>query len=175
MRIFNRPEISGFILALALSACVTEAQEKTVEEPAAAVNAAKGHAGYYYPPPATQETYEARSSVMPNAQRITRLGFVIGITKQQLDRPYPPRFVIFAKGDGAQKLIIVSLGSSSFKTLFQARGLLAQLTAMARLTPLFASQGGQNLLTFFDLAKFLGFVNITISDGKNWSHRVVIK
>ena len=55
------------------------------------------HAGYYYPPPATIETYAARTITLPEATRATRLAFIIGITRKALNRPYPPRFAIFAK------------------------------------------------------------------------------
>ena len=64
------------------------------------------HAGYYYPTPTTVETYGARTISLPEATRQTRLGFIIGITQTSLSRPYPPRIVMFAKGDQAQKLII---------------------------------------------------------------------
>ena len=102
---------------------------------ASAAAAADRHAGYYYPPPATTETYTARTVTLPDAIRETRLGFVIGITQQTMGRPYPPRFVVFAKGDGAQKLIIVALEDDVLDTVYRARALFAMLTSIARTTP----------------------------------------
>lgn len=181
MRNYLGRRSAALAVALALSACAADSQEMETASPAVkageatVVNASNGHSGYYYPPPASSETFEPRSSVMSDAQRLTRLGFVTAITKVQMDRPYPPRFAMFAKGDQAQKLIIVGLGSDSFKTLYQARAFFAQLTAMSRLTPLFTKAGLQDKFTFFDLANFLGFKNITVSDGANWAHQIEIK
>ncbi|SLN77173.1 hypothetical protein [Oceanibacterium hippocampi] len=130
------------------------------------------HAGYYYPGPATAERYEARAQVMPDASRTIRLGFVTGMTQAQFSRPYPPDYAIFAKGAEAEKLIIVALSDSSYATIYQMRGLLAQLTAVARTTDLFREYEVEDLFTFFDLAKLLGFTQITVSNGLTYSHQV---
>jgi hypothetical protein len=133
------------------------------------------HAGYYYPVPKSGEFYKARSEKLAQASRVTRLGFVTGITKQQQGRNYPPRFAIFAKGDAAQKLIIIGLDQNTFSSLYRSRAALAQMTAMSRLTPLFKQLGVQDYFTFFDLTKLLGFTDITVSDGVNWAHRIEIR
>jgi hypothetical protein len=181
------------VLALAmLSACATndggQVESKAVKTaetavaaetknkvPAKAVILNARHAGYYYPVPTSGEKYKARSVKLARANRVTRLGFVTGITKQQRGRSYPPRFAIFAKGDAAQKLIIIGLDEGTFSSLYRARAALAQMTAMARLTPLFKELGVQDYFTFFDLTKLLGFSDITISDGETWSHRIEIR
>jgi len=159
---------------------VTEPVEKPAAKPAKKPVAKisflnERHSGYYYPVPGSGEVYKARSEKLDRANRVTRLGFVTGITKQQQERNYPPRFAIFAKGDGAQKLIIVGLDEGTFSSLYRARAALAQMTAMARLTPLFKQLGVQDYFTFFDLAKLLGFKDITVSDGVTWSHRIQIR
>ena len=41
------------------------------------------HAGYYYPEPATREVYEARSELLPEASRATRIGFVRAESKRE--------------------------------------------------------------------------------------------
>ena len=74
-----------------------------------------------------------------------------------------------------KKLIIVGLDQHSFATLFRARGVLAQLTAEARATALFRNLAVEDLFTFFDLARMLGFARITISDGRNYAHRVDLR
>lgn len=130
------------------------------------------HEGYYYPSPVTSETYESRAQVMPEASRATRLGFVTGLTQQLLSRPYPPGYVIYAKGADAEKMIIVSVGANGFQTLYQARALLAELTAVARSTSLLQELSVEDIFTYFDLARLLGFRQITISNGVDFSHQI---
>jgi hypothetical protein len=133
------------------------------------------HAGYYYPEPATTEVYEARAEKLPQADRTMRIGFVTGITTQNVTRPFPPQAAIFAKGDEAEKLIIVALVDGRIDTLFRARAEFANMTAAARVLPAFQEMGVQDYFTFFDLAKMLGFEQITISNGRDFAHQVIIK
>ena len=65
---------------------------------AACAGATERHAGYYYPEPTSIETYVARADTLHSAGREVRIGFVTGMTGQQMAAPYPPRFAIFAKG-----------------------------------------------------------------------------
>ena len=140
-----------------------------------AAQAEERHAGYYYPPPKTQETYVARAKTLEDSDRKRRLGFVTALTAQMLANPYPPPFAIFAKGDDAEKLIIVGLYENSYNTIYRMRGLLAMLTATSRMTPFFNEMGVEDYFTFFDLAKLLGFTQITVSDGRDFAHRIDIK
>jgi len=133
------------------------------------------HEGYYYPSPVTSETYVSRAQVMPEAVRATRLGFVTGLTQQLLSRPYAVGYVIFAKGADAQKMIIVAQGQNGFRTLYQARALLAELTAVARSTTLLQELAVEDIFTFFDLARLLGFDQITISNGIDFSHQIELE
>ncbi len=133
------------------------------------------HVGYYYPEPKSEETYVARAVTLPQASREARIDFVTGLTAQQARAPYPPQYAIFAKGDQAQKLIIVALNGSSISTIYRARALLAQLTSMVRATQLFREMGVSDFFTFFDMAKMMGFEQITISDGETFSHQVYIR
>ncbi len=139
------------------------------------VQAQDRHAGYYYPPINSEETFRARTPVMKDASRETRIGFTVAQTNSQQQRNYPPRYAIFAKGDAAEKLIILGLDEASFATLYRARAVLAQLTASARGSALFRNLAVEDLFTFFDLAKMLGFTQITISDGRNYAHRIDLK
>lgn len=142
---------------------------------AAAAQSDDRHEDYYYPSPVTSETYVARAQVMAEAVRATRLGFVTGLTQQLLSRPYPVGYVIFAKGAEAQKMIIVAQGANGFQTLFQARALLAELTAVARSTTLLQELAVEDIFTFFDLARLLGFEQITISNGIDFSHQIELE
>ena len=138
-------------------------------------DAADRHAGYYYPTPSAIETYKARTIVIADADRKMPLGFIVGITRNMLSMPYAPRFVIYAKGEEAEKMIIVALDDDYIDTLYRARALLAQLTSIARTTPLLQELGLADFLTFFDLVKLLGFVQITISDGGEFAHQIILE
>ena len=142
---------------------------------AGTAGAADRHAGYYYPEPQTKETYTARSRTLAEANRAMRIGYVTGTTLQHLNRPYPPQIAIFAKGAEAEKLIVVGLVDGRVDTLFRARAIFANMTAAARQLPAFAQMGVQDSFTFFDLAKMLGFQQITITDGRDFAHRVFIE
>jgi hypothetical protein len=139
------------------------------------VSAQDRHAGYYYPEPKTEETYTARARTLPESDRDRRLGFVVAFMAEMVAEAAPQRYVLFAKGTDAEKLIIVALDDQAFATLYRARAVLATLTSRVRASPLFAELGVQNLFTFYDLAKLIGFKQITISDGRAWSHRVWVK
>ena len=133
------------------------------------------HAEYYYPTPQSEETYKARARTLDESGRRSRIAFVIGLTNRMLQNPYPPEFAIFAKGAEAEKLIIVAVKGDAYNTLFRMRGLLATLTAVARVTPLFQEGAVQDFFTFFDLCKMLGFEKITVSDGRSFAHRINIE
>jgi hypothetical protein len=133
------------------------------------------HEGYYYPPITSEETYHARALVMDNASRQTRIGFIVAQNSGQRQQKYAPRFAIFAKGKEAEKLIILGLDEDGFATLYRARGMLAQLTASARGSTLFRNLAVEDLFTFFDLAKMLGFIQITVSDGRSYAHRIELR
>ena len=133
------------------------------------------HEGFYYPTLTSSEVYQARAFTMPDASRKARIAFVTGITNEQNKAPYPPQAAIFAKGSDAEKLIIVALEDGRMDTIYRARAIFAQMTAVARLLPVFSELGVEDYFTFFDLAKMLGFQQITISNGRDFAHQIVIK
>ena len=142
---------------------------------ASPVRADDKYAGYYYPPPQETETYTARVKPLADAKREQRIAFVTGVTQQLISGKYPPTFAIFAKGDDADKMIIVALQEGQINTLYRARALLANLTALARLTPFFRENAIADQGTFFDLLKLLGFTQVTISDGDKFAHQVKLE
>jgi hypothetical protein len=133
------------------------------------------HVGYYYPPPQTVETYQTRGDTLPDSDHIRRIGFVVELTRQILDKPYPPDFAVFAKGEDAEKLLIVALRDDVIDTIYRARALLAMLTSVARATPLFREVGVADYFTFFDLLDMMGFRQLTISDGDGFAHQVLFE
>lgn len=160
-----------------------EAAPKQDTPPAAATPAAadKGgpddrHSDYYYPAPETEETYKARAKTLPEANRRARIGFVTNITNGMLENnPYPPQYAIFAKGEEAEKLIIVTVVDGAYNTMYRMRALLAMLTAVSRVTPIFKEQKVEDYYTFLDLLKMLGFAKVTVSDGDTFAHTIAIE
>lgn len=130
------------------------------------------HAGYYYPEPTSKEDYMASAPILDGNDRKRRRDFISGIIREIADEPYPPTYAMFAKGNDAEKLIIVAVQDGFYDTVFRARALFAALTSLARQTPLFAEFDREDQFTFFDLCCMLGFERITISDGKNFAHQV---
>jgi len=133
------------------------------------------HAGYYYPESASEEQYVSRAQKIPQATRESRLAFVSGVAKSVSERPYPPQRAMFAKGDEAQKLIIVSLYDNHMTTLAQARAVLALMTGVARTTQIMRELQVESIFNFLDFCKMLGFTELTISDGRTYAHRFLIE
>lgn len=142
---------------------------------AVAASADDRHAGYYYPDPATTETYKARARMLTGADRTQRIAFVTGVTLKQQERPHPPVLAMFAKGEEAEKLIIVGLEDGRLDTIYRARAVLAMMTATARATPIFQEYKVEEIFTFLDLCKMLGFSQVTISNGKDFAHQILIE
>ena len=92
-----------------------------------------------------------------------------------MNRPYAPNAAIFAKGAEAEKLIIVALVDGRIDTIYRARAVFANMTAASRLLPAFQEMGVRDWFTFFDLAKMLGFKQITICNGRDFAHQVFIE
>lgn len=133
------------------------------------------HEGYYYPAVASSEVYKSRVKTFKDSNRARRIGFVTGVTAGQTERPYAPITAMFAKGDDADKLILIGLQDGPMDTLYRARAVLAMLTATARTTAVFRDLDPDAQYTFLDLLKLLGFTQITVSDGKTWAHRIDIE
>ena len=92
-----------------------------------------------------------------------------------MGNPYPPPFVLFAKGTEGEKMLITSLYDNGYNTLFRMRGLLALLTARSRSSPVFQEYEVQDVYTFLDLLKLLGFEQLTVTDGDKFAHRIYVE
>ena len=132
------------------------------------------HAGYYYPPATVSETFEAEATTLAEATRVRRIGFVTILVNKSLTASYPPPYLMFVKGASAEKLIIIGMGDY-IANVYQARALLAQLTAQARTTEVFKEVDPEHRLTFLDLLKMLGFEQVSVSDGRNYTLQIAIK
>ena len=140
------------------------------------VSANERHAGYYYPKPVTTEAYRSRTRTLPDASRQARVAFVTSITKSMTKNCSSPlQFAMYSKGSRQQKLIIVGLRDDAYNTIFRARALLAQLTAVARTIRLTRERMKPSHLTFLDFLNLMGFEQLTVSDGKEFSHQITIR
>ena len=70
---------------------------------------------------------------------------------------------------------VLSFALGQYNTLYRMRGLLALLTARSRSTPVFQEYEVQDIYTFLDLLKLLGFTQLTVTDGDQFAHRIYIK
>lgn len=137
--------------------------------------AADRHEGYYYPKITSSETYKARAATLTQGVRRMRIGFIVGFTEQQLKRPYAPEVAVFAKGEEAQKLLIVALNKDAISSIYQARALLAQMTSVARTSDVFVRNKVAESFTFLDMLKLMGYEQLTISDGHSYAHQIKIE
>jgi hypothetical protein len=177
MSLRSRP-LAVLAATLALAACVAPPQSTPTTNPQAASGSGdevSHHEGYYYPRITSTEIYKARAKTLEDSDRKRRLLFVTTLAQDQAELPFPPPYLMFAKGDDAEKLIIVATRDGMLDTLYRARALLATFTYAVRQTPLFQDYEVDDFFTFYDLLKLLGFTQVTISDGRNFSHRVTIE
>lgn len=137
--------------------------------------AADRHAGYYYPEPSLTERYAARAETLPDVGRRQRIGFVVGVMEGINSNPYPPVVSVFAKGADAEKLIIVAMEPGRLDTVYRVRAYLAALTSEARQTQIFRENQVEEIFTFLDLLKLLGFQRLTVSDGNAFTYQVDIE
>jgi len=157
--------LAALVVAAALAGCA---------QMQAGAETGNRHEGYYYPTVSSTEFYKPRAQALEDSDRARRLGFVAVMLAQQLELPYPPSYMLFAKGDQAEKMIIIGLGED-FDTIYRARAHMAALTTIARQSPLFQDLGTEESFTFYDLAEMLGFREIVLSDGKTYAHRIRLR
>ncbi|HNB28453.1 MAG TPA: hypothetical protein PLR41_15915 [Alphaproteobacteria bacterium] len=183
VRVFLAAVAAAWLSATASAGARAQAQDSVDDpvlvEPAAMspeAGAEEGdhHEGYYYPKPQTVEHYVAEVYTLPGSDRVRRQSFIIGLTKQLVGGQYAPPYAVFAKGEQSDKLIIVGLQDGQLNTIFRARALLATFTSVARATSFFQQNTQPDEATFLDLLKLLGFRQVTISDGKDFAHQIII-
>ncbi|MDB5410529.1 MAG: molybdopterin-guanine dinucleotide biosynthesis protein [Rhodospirillales bacterium] len=143
--------------------------------PSAAFAGESQHEGYYYPKITSSEVYKAKTRVWPKSDRAARIGFVAQDAEQKSALGYAPRYAMFAKGDDAEKLIVVAFDDATLGTIYRIHALMAELTGLARVSPVLKDADLEDTMNFYDLAKLLGFAQITVSDGRKFSHRITIR
>ena len=148
-------------------------------KPAAAAATPKAdedkYVGYYYPKPTAIETYTSPMQTIAGAERAQRVQFATVVSQGTIQSAYRVPYAVFAKGEKADKMIIVGMQGGELNTVYRMRALLANMTTMSRLSPFFQERTIAEDANFFDLLKLLGFQQITISDGDKFTHQVNIK
>jgi hypothetical protein len=173
-------------VAIALMTAAASASAQTAAKPAAtpapaaapAPKAAPGedrYIGYYYPKPTATETFESSMQTIAGAERAQRIQFVTVVSQGTIQSAYRVPYAVFAKGEKADRLIIVGLQQGELNTIYRMRALLANMTTMSRLSPFFQERTVAEDATFFDLLKLLGFRELTITDGEKATLQVTIK
>jgi hypothetical protein len=169
------------VLALTAAAMSASAQTPTAKPAAATKPAAAGPAGedryigYYYPKPTSTETFESTMQTIAGAERAQRIQFVTVVSQGTIQSAYRVPYAVFAKGEKADRMIIVGMQQGELNTVYRMRALLANMTTMSRLSPFFQERTVAEDATFFDLLKLLGFREVTVTDGEKVTHQVTIK
>ena len=168
-------KILAVACALSLVAGTASAQTAAKPAPTPKTVTEDKYVGYYYPKPSTVETFESSLQTIANIDRAQRVQFVTVVSQGTLQSAYRVPYAVFAKGEKADRMIIVGMQQGELNTVFRMRALLANMTTMSRLSPFFQEHTVAEDATFFDLLKLLGFIQITITDGEKLTHQVTIK
>ena len=173
----NKTTLAAMALALTALAAPAFAQQAPAK-PATAAPAPKAedrYIGYYYPKPTSTEVFESQLQTLPNMDRAQRIQFTTVVSQGTIQSAYRVPYAVFAKGEKADKMIIVGMQGGELNTVYRMRALLANMTTMSRLSPFFQERTVAEDATFFDLLKLLGFRELTITDGEKTTHQVTIK
>lgn len=159
------------ITGISLGACTTV---EAMPEPADTSNLSL-EAGYAYPAPNVSEvvpTIVSDNVEVPPFE--ARVQFVAQLTQVLESRPYPPQALIMTEGDDHETIVFLDTGRLNVNTPYKARAIAAQMSSITRNNPLFAQYGVENYTSVFDLFKILGFRQVVITNGDDFSHRFVI-
>ena len=166
------------LMTVAVSATAQQQPVKPAAAPAAAAPKVAGedrYIGYYYPKPTATETFESTMQTIAGAERAQRIQFVTVVSQGTIQSAYRVPYAVFAKGEKADRMIIVGMQQGELNTIYRMRALLANMTTMSRLSPFFQERTVAEDATFFDLLKLLGFRELTITDGEKATLQVTIK
>src|SRR5579885_3265889 len=115
--------VAAAVLLLAVPA-MAQTKPAAPAKPAAAAAEDK-YVGYYYPKPNSTEIYESAMKTIDGVDRAQRIQFVTVVSQGTIQSAYRVPYAVFAKGEKADKLIIVGLSSTEFGTIYRMRALLA--------------------------------------------------
>jgi hypothetical protein len=161
------------LTAAALPALAQQAKPAAAPKPAAATE--DRYIGYYYPKPTSTEVFESQLQTIAGVERAQRIQFTTVVSQGTIQSAYRVPYAVFAKGEKADRMIIVGMQQGELNTVYRMRALLANMTTMSRLSPFFQERTVAEDATFFDLLKLLGFRELTVTDGEKVTHQVTIK
>ena len=161
--------------ALLLVAASASAQAPKPAAPPKPAATEDKYIGYYYPKPTSTETFESTLQTIAGVDRPQRIQFTTVVSQGTIQSAYRVPYAVFAKGEKADKMIIVGMQQGELNTVYRMRALLANMTTMSRLSPFFQERTVAEDATFFDLLKLLGFQTLTVTDGEKVTHQVTIK
>ena len=163
------------VMAAALPAGAQQAAKPAATAAPKAAPTEDRYIGYYYPKPTSAETFESTMQPIAGVDRAQRIQFTTVVSQGTIQSAYRVPYAVFAKGEKADKMIIVGMQQGELNTVYRMRALLANMTTMSRLSPFFQERTVAEDATFFDLLKLLGFQTVTITDGEKVTHQVTIK
>ena len=166
------------LMTVAMSATAQQQPAKAAATAPAAAPKAAGddrYIGYYYPKPTSTETFESTLQAIAGVDRPQRIQFTTVVSQGTIQSAYRVPYAVFAKGEKADRMIIVGMQQGELNTVYRMRALLANMTTMSRLSPFFQERTVAEDATFFDLLKLLGFRELTVTDGEKVTHQVTIK
>ena len=166
--------VSAACVLLLVAASASARAPKPAAPPKPAATEDK-YIGYYYPKPTSTEVYQSSMQTIAGMDRPQRIQFTTVVSQGTIQAAYRVPYAVFAKGEKAEKLIIVGLAPGEFGTIYRMRALLSNMTTMSRMSPFFQERTVAEDATFFDLLKLLGFSSVTITDGDKVTHQVTIK
>ena len=166
---------ASVVVAVAFAALPALAQPAKPAPAAAAPAAEDKYVGYYYPKPTTVENYASPMQTIAGAERPQRVQFVTVVSQGTIQSAYRVPYAVFAKGEKADKMIIVGMQQGELNTVYRMRALLANMTTMSRLSPFFQERTVAEDANFYDLLKMLGFTQLTVTDGDKLTYQVNVK
>src|SRR5262249_21611805 len=145
----------GMALVVAAAALPATAQQAKptaaqVTKPAADGAGDDRYVGYYYPKPTSTETFESKLKTIDRVDRAQRVQFVTVVSQGTIQSAYRVPYAVFAKGEKADRMIIVGMQQGELNTVYRMRALLANMTTMSRLSPFFQERTVAEDATFFD-------------------------
>ena len=163
------------LTAIVLPVLAQQAAKPAAGQPAATPKTDDRYIGYYYPRPTSTEVFESSLQTIAGIERAQRIQFATVVSQGTIQSAYRVPYAVFAKGEKADKMIIVGMQQGELNTVYRMRALLANMTTMSRLSPFFQERTVAEDATFFDLLKLLGFRELTVTDGEKVTHQVTIK
>ncbi|MEM6625544.1 MAG: hypothetical protein AAGB25_01850 [Pseudomonadota bacterium] len=145
-------------------------------EAAAETSAGVGlEAGYHYPAPQGVETATTIVSQAEKPPFEVRVQIVTAIATANAARPYPPVFFSILEGAERDTLVLLDMGGANIDTVYKARGLVSEVSALMRNNPLFSQYGVENYASIFDMLKIWGFEKLVITNGDDFAHAFLIE